>query len=276
MDDKAPPPMPDGTIIVKEEIEEASLVPETPSSALRTEVRGMKRKLGVAQETVRVKSERLKEAEQGRDEAEELYQEEHRSFAVSKRDEEKWEQRFNALAAMARAAGVRSEEIEAVRKQPFYAPVTKWKATLARRMRLGECPSMAELGMIPKAVTAWHVAKGRGRVLLAATPTFLKHLQTDKAGCITAPKHINHLMRLVAADDQEQDLAPRLARIGNSGPRVAWYSLSAANKETLKRIASGIADVDSAIAVSQFAARTDRLTARVLQQAGKHHPRRAR
>ena len=144
----------------------------------------------------------------------------------------------------------------------------KWKETLARRVRLGEWPSTAELGTVPKAIMTWHVAKGRGRTLLAATPTFLEHLQVDDAGQITAPKQINHLMRLVAADDPEEDLAPRLARIGSTGPRVAWYSLSAANEETLKRIASGIVDFDSAIAVSQFAARTDLLTARVLRDAG--------
>jgi len=150
-------------------------------------------------------------------------------------------------------------------QQPLIA---KWKATLARRMRLGEWPSMAELGTVPKLIAAWHVAKGRGRRLLAATPTFLEHLQVDKAGQITAPKHINHLMRLVADDDPEEDLVPRLARIGTTGSKVAWYSMSAANEETLKRIASGVADLDAAIGVSQATARTDRLTARVLEDAG--------
>ena len=150
-------------------------------------------------------------------------------------------------------------------QQPLRA---KWKATLARRMRLGEWPTMAELGTVPKAITEWHVAKGRGRVLLAATPTFLEHLQVDDAGKITAPKQINYLMRLVAADDPEEDLAPRFARIGPTGSRLAWYSMSSANEETLKRIASGVADFDSAIAVAQATARTDRLTARVLRDAG--------
>ena len=121
---QSPPPMPDGVIIVKEEIkEEASPLPETPSSAHMTEVRSMKRKLGMAEETVHVKSERLQEAERRRGEAEELYEEEHTSFTkFSKLNEDKWEQRFDTLAAMARAAGVQSEEIEAVRKQPWQPP----------------------------------------------------------------------------------------------------------------------------------------------------------
>lgn len=73
--------------------------------------RSMKRRLGVAEETVRVKRERLEEAEQE-------YEEEHRTFTLfSKRLEEKWEQRFDALAALARDAGVQNEEIGAIRKQ---------------------------------------------------------------------------------------------------------------------------------------------------------------
>ena len=46
--------------------------------------RKLKRRLGVAEETVRIKRERL-------DEAEQEYEEEHRTFTVfSKRLEEKW------------------------------------------------------------------------------------------------------------------------------------------------------------------------------------------
>ena len=79
------------------------------------EVRGMKRRLGVAEETVRIKKERLEVAVQE-------YDEEHRTFTMfSKRLEEKWEQRFHAVAALARAAGVRFEDIEAARKQEWRA-----------------------------------------------------------------------------------------------------------------------------------------------------------
>ena len=75
----------------------------------------MKRRLGIAEEAVRIKKERL-------DAAEQEYDEEHRAFTVfSQRREEKWEQRFDALAALARAAGVRSEDIETARKQQWRA-----------------------------------------------------------------------------------------------------------------------------------------------------------
>ena len=91
------------------------------------ELRDLKRRAGVAEETVRIKKERLDEAEQRRDEAEQRrdeaeqeYEEEHRTFTVfSKQLEEKWEQRFDALARLGRDAGVRVEDIQAARKQPW-------------------------------------------------------------------------------------------------------------------------------------------------------------
>ena len=83
------------------------------------EVRGMKRRLGIAEEALRIKKERLEDAVQE-------YDEEHKTFTMfSKRLEEKWEQRFDAVAALARAAGVRSEDIEAARMQ-------EWRASSAR------------------------------------------------------------------------------------------------------------------------------------------------
>ena len=79
------------------------------------EVRGMKRRLGIAEEALRIKKERLEDAVQE-------YDEEHKTFTIfSKRLEEKWEQRFDAVAALARASGVRSEDIEAARKQEWRA-----------------------------------------------------------------------------------------------------------------------------------------------------------
>ena len=78
-------------------------------------IRGMKRRLGIAEEALRIKKERLEDAVQE-------YDEEHRTFTIfSKRLEEKWEQRFDAVAALARASGVRSEDIEAARKQEWRA-----------------------------------------------------------------------------------------------------------------------------------------------------------
>ena len=75
----------------------------------------MKRRLGVAEETVRIKKERLEEAEKE-------YDEEHRTFTTfSKRLEEKWEQRFDELAQLAAAAGVQSEDITAIRMRPWRA-----------------------------------------------------------------------------------------------------------------------------------------------------------
>eukprot|EP00966_Prymnesium_polylepis_P197070 4566638-Prymnesium_polylepis.1 len=71
------------------------------------ELRPLKRRAGIAEETVRIKKERL-------DEAEQEYKEEHQTFTIfSKRLEEKWEQRFDVLARLARDAGVRSEDIKA-------------------------------------------------------------------------------------------------------------------------------------------------------------------
>ena len=79
------------------------------------EVRGMKRRLGIAEEALRIKKERLEDAVQE-------YDEEHKTFTIFiKRLEEKWEQRFDAVAALARASGVRSEDIEAARKQEWRA-----------------------------------------------------------------------------------------------------------------------------------------------------------
>eukprot|EP00966_Prymnesium_polylepis_P132461 3062431-Prymnesium_polylepis.1 len=77
------------------------------------DVRQLKRRAGVAEEAVRIKKEQL-------DEAAQEYEEEHRTFtAFSKQLEEKWEQRFDALARLACAFGVPPEDIECVRKQPW-------------------------------------------------------------------------------------------------------------------------------------------------------------
>ena len=67
------------------------------------EVRGMKRRLGIAEEALRIKKERLEDAVQE-------YDEEHNTFTIfSKRLEEKWEQRFDAVAALARASECQRE-----------------------------------------------------------------------------------------------------------------------------------------------------------------------
>ena len=92
------------------------------------ELRQLKRRAAIAEETVRIKKERL-------DEAEQEYEEEHQTFTIcSKRLEEKWEQRFDMLARMARDAGVRSEDIEAVRLQPLQS------GTCLRRARVNFQP----------------------------------------------------------------------------------------------------------------------------------------
>ena len=91
------------------------------------ELRSLKRRTGIAEETVRIKKERL-------DEAEQEYEEEHQTFTIfSKRLEEKWEQRFDVLARMARDAGVRSEDIEAVRLQPWRAAPQEQHTAAAER-----------------------------------------------------------------------------------------------------------------------------------------------
>jgi hypothetical protein len=72
---------------------------------VRTEVRVLKRRAGIAEETVRFKKEQP-------DDAEQEYEDEHRTFTCfSKQLEEKWEQRFEALVRLALAAGVRNEDI---------------------------------------------------------------------------------------------------------------------------------------------------------------------
>ena len=79
------------------------------------EVRRMKRRLDIAEEALRIKKERLEDAVQE-------YDEEHKTFTIfSKRLEEKWEQRFDALAVLARDRGVQNEDIEAIRKQEWRA-----------------------------------------------------------------------------------------------------------------------------------------------------------
>ena len=106
---------------------------------LMAELRDLKRRAGVAEETVRIKKERLDEAEQRRDEAEQEYEEEHRTFTVfSKQLEEKWEQRFDALARLGRDAGVRVEDIQAARKQP-------WKGGDAAEQATAEQAEQGEL-----------------------------------------------------------------------------------------------------------------------------------
>ena len=70
----------------------------------------------MAEETVHIKKERLEEAQ-------EEYEEEHRTFTTfSQRLEEKWEQRFDTLATRAREAGIASEDIQAIRQQPRQPP----------------------------------------------------------------------------------------------------------------------------------------------------------
>ena len=77
--------------------------------------RSLKRRLGVAEETVRIKKEQFEQAET-------YFEEEHSSFtSFSKRLEEKWEQRFDSLAVLAAGAGVRAEDIAAIRMQPWQA-----------------------------------------------------------------------------------------------------------------------------------------------------------
>ena len=82
------------------------------------ELRTLKRRVGIAEEALYIKKERLQEAEQE-------FEEEHSTFTVfSKRLEEKWEQRFDALARLARDDAVRKEDIEAIRRQPWQGNAT--------------------------------------------------------------------------------------------------------------------------------------------------------
>ena len=82
------------------------------------DMRRLKRQLGIAEESTRIKKERLEEGER-------FYDEEHSTFtSFSKRLEEKWEQRFDALAALARDAGVLEESIEEVRQREWQPPTS--------------------------------------------------------------------------------------------------------------------------------------------------------
>ena len=74
-----------------------------------TDARTLQRRLGLAQESLLVKKERLEEAEQ-------CHQEDQQTFTMFNQElQDKWELRFNRLAAAAKAAGVSPEDIEAIR-----------------------------------------------------------------------------------------------------------------------------------------------------------------
>ena len=78
-----------------------------------TTLRSLQRRLGVAQETTRMKQEQLQQAE-------EEYDDEHSTFVrFQARTEEKWAQRYDALAALAERAGVAADEIAAIRSRPW-------------------------------------------------------------------------------------------------------------------------------------------------------------
>ena len=106
---------------------------EAAEHGAEQELRLLKRRAGVAEETLRIKRERL-------DDAEKEYEEEHRTFTVfSKQLEQKWEQRYDALARLVRDAGVPDEDIEAVRKQPLRdAAATSARAKTAAEQRAAE------------------------------------------------------------------------------------------------------------------------------------------
>ena len=96
------------------------------------DARSLKRRLGIAEETIIAKKERFEDAE-------EEYEDEHRTFtAFSKRLEEKWEQRFDALAALAANAGVCSEDINAIRMQPWQAAATTESVSHQPEQQIGE------------------------------------------------------------------------------------------------------------------------------------------
>jgi hypothetical protein len=105
-----------------------------------SEVRSLKRRASIAEETVRIKKERI-------DEAEQEYEEEHRTFTnFSQQLAEKWEQRFDALAQLARDAGVRHEDIEALRTKPWQQPeVPPTTAKSTANSNGGAGPSMNAL-----------------------------------------------------------------------------------------------------------------------------------
>jgi hypothetical protein len=117
----------EGLLIDKERLEEPEQV-----------VHALKRRIGIAEEMVRIKKERL-------DEADQEYEAEHRTFTIfSKRLEEKLEQRFDALEGLVRDAGVREEDITAVRMQPWRdasaqrSPVVERRAAAEREAEPGE------------------------------------------------------------------------------------------------------------------------------------------
>ena len=90
------------------------------------EVSSLKRRVFFAEEGVRIKKERL-------DEATQEYEEEHTTFTIfSKQLEQKWEQRFDALARLAQDAGVRREDVEVIRLQPWQMPLDQETTTAER------------------------------------------------------------------------------------------------------------------------------------------------
>ena len=91
------------------------------------ELRSLKRRAGVAEEALRIKKEWL-------DEAEQEHEEEYSTLTYfSKQLEEKWEQRFDALARLAQDAGMRHEDVEAVRMQPWRAAARMEQAMASAR-----------------------------------------------------------------------------------------------------------------------------------------------
>ena len=156
------------------------------------ELRELKRRAGIAEEAVRIKKERL-------DEAEQEYEEEHRTFTVfSNRLEEKWEQRFEALARLALDAGVRQEDIEAVRKQPLRAVLLlavqdraaaeQEAAAMSERAAEGAASEGAAAeGAVTEGVAAEGAAAEEGLVPAADEPAAGEAvvMQPDAASCGT-------------------------------------------------------------------------------------------
>ena len=129
-----------------------------------SETRTLRRRLGIANETVRIKKERVEEVEQE-------YEEEHRTFTTfSQKLEEKWEQRFNALAVLARSAGVLNEDVEAARTQA-------WQSSTVEQCRVLKWSESSALHWLQPQLV--HLRFAVGSRVMVATPVCIPGSESD-------------------------------------------------------------------------------------------------
>ena len=195
------------------------------------ELRERKRCAGVAEEAVSMKKQRLDEAEERLEDTAAVLAERY-----------KWEQRFDALARLAREAGARHEDILAVRHQPWRAAEAMLEGDAA-----AERPAAA-----PEQHNGAVTAAAAEQLAAAATVADQIAVQQVVAQQVAAP--------LVAAAEQAA-VEPRAASLAEirSVELMAWQRLHLTPECRMQAVAKVLA-----LAASQRAA--DELTEQVREQ----------